>query len=89
MYERFSFRSSDADALVFKHTSESAHCMTLEMGEIYKEIVIGQMTSDTIILEVFCIRYRQVDISVCIHYINFSDVAIAALFYRTAMGRCV
>ena len=60
--------------------------MTLEVSEVYHEIIVCKMIAHQIFLEPFCILHRQIHFTLRIHYVNRGDLAITTLLNGTSMG---
>ncbi len=57
VYVCFAVGRCHADALVLQHASETAHGMSLEVGEVHQEIVVGKMVAHDVILKVFLVLH--------------------------------
>lgn len=79
-------RSGDADALVFQHTAEASHGMAFEVGEVDHEVVVGEMASDKVFREPFCVLHGQCHGPFFIHDVDSGDFSIAALLYGAAVS---
>ena len=75
-----------ADALVFQHTAEAAHGVTLEVGEVDHEVVVAQMASHNVVLQVAAIDNRQVHRVFFVHDVNRGDGIVSSLGNGLTVG---
>ena len=84
----FAFRRGDTDGLIFDYTSESTHCMSFEMRQVNHEIIVLQMGSDDVILDMFFIFYRNIEFTFRIHDVNLCYVEETMVFNCLDMLFC-
>lgn len=56
--------------------------MTLEVGQVYHEVIVGQMCAHDVVFYVFLVLHRNPNVAVFVHDVDGKDRVEAVLVYR-------
>ena len=76
---RLAVGGSYADALIFEHTTESAHLVALEVCEVDHEVIVGEVRADEVGLYPCSVPHWQFHRSVSIHDVHLGYLVITSL----------
>ena len=89
VYQCLAFARSHPDALVFQHTAEAAHRVPLKVGDVDKEVIVGNMAAHTVKLYVGVVGDGYVQASVLVHDVYSGNVVEASFRNGPAVAFCV
>ena len=75
-------------ALVLYHSAQAAHGMTLEVGEVYHEVVVLQSRSHEVVLYVGGVAHRYLELAVGVHYLHLGNLGESVFLSHAHVFLC-
>ena len=82
---RLTCRGGYTDGGVLHHTAEAPHGMSLEVGEVDHEVVVGKVLAHDIVFQVFLVLNGDADVVELIHDVHGEDAVEAMVMNRLPM----